>query len=85
MKVSALEYVPVRSASLALTSWDSVIVTLSLETGAVHVDFEKAIENGWGSAKAPLTSLFVLVVLGSLHVSDASPAEEMTLAAVLAV
>src|SRR5262249_16266117 len=36
-KVSALAYVPVRRASLALTSWLNSSVTASLEIGADHV------------------------------------------------
>ena len=37
MNVSALEYVPVRSGSLALISWLNSSVTASLEIGALYV------------------------------------------------
>ena len=40
---------------------------------------------GWASVKVPLTSLPVLVALGSATVSVASPALEITLAVVEAV
>src|SRR4051812_40387321 len=85
VKVRAFEYVPVRSGSVLLMSCDMPMVTESLETGAVHEDFESVMVNGCARAKEPLTSLLVLVVLGSDQLSAASPAEEMTLAVVEAV
>ena len=60
--------------------WENVIVTGSLDTGAVHCDFENATPSGLGSEKAPLVSW-----PGSETLSVASPAVEMTFAAVVAV
>ena len=85
VNVSVLLYVPVRSASLAPIACLNVIVTWSLETGPVHVDFENCTCTGWASVKEPLTSLPVLVELGSDTLRVASPALEITLAVVLAV
>ena len=54
--------------------------TASLETGAVHADFENATRSGSTSENAPLVRW-----PGSLTDSAASPAVEMTLAVVDAV
>src|SRR4051812_25262396 len=66
------------------------IVTASLETGPAYVltvagSVEPATFSGWGSEKAPLTRWPGAVALGSLAVSVASPAVEITLAVVDAV
>ena len=53
------------------------IVTGSLETGPVHVDFERLTTSGDGSANVPFIRW-----PGSDTLSVASPAVEMTLAVV---
>ena len=80
VKVSVFAYAPVRSASVAPTCCLNAIVTGSLATGPVQVDFEKLTSSGDGSANAPFIRW-----PGSDTVSAASPAEEMTLAVVAAV
>src|SRR5262249_20896028 len=79
VKVSVRLYEPVRSASVAPMCWRNVMVTGSLETGAVHVDFENSTCSGSGNENDPLVRW-----PGSLTVSAASPAVEITFAGVLA-
>ena len=72
VNVSVLLYVPVRSGSLARMACLNVIGTDSLEVGAVHVLSVPRPCSGWVRAKVPLTSLPVLVALGSATLSVAS-------------
>ena len=58
----------------------NAIATGSLDTGAVHVDFDRATSSGEGSAKVPFVKW-----PGSDTLSVASPADEITLAVVDAV
>src|SRR3954471_21717862 len=60
--------------------WRNVIVTGSLDTGAVHAALENSTRRGSLSANAPLVS-----TPGSLTVSAASPAVLMTFTVVVAV
>src|SRR4051794_37003226 len=60
VKVSALEYVPVRRASLALTSCENSSVTASLEIGAVQLSRFS------GEAEEP-TLAYVVLVLAALR------------------
>src|SRR4051812_31209818 len=60
--------------------WRNVIVTGSLETGAVHDAFENSTRSGSGSENEPLVRW-----PGSDTLSAASPAVEITLAEVEAV
>src|SRR5689334_7115637 len=85
VNVSVLLYVPVRSGSLAAIDCLKVIGTDSLEVGADQVLTTPRPCSGDASAKLPLTSLPVLVGLGSATLSVASPAVEMTVAVVEAV
>jgi hypothetical protein len=57
--------------------WLNVIVTASLDTGAVHVDFENATCSGSGSENAPFIRR-----PGSATDSVASPAVLITFAVV---
>src|SRR4051794_37806495 len=100
VKVSVLEYVPVRRASVAPMACLNDIVTVSLLTGALQLVSTSGLAliapklafgaltvvalacSGWGSAKAPLSSLPGLLELGSATERAASPALEMTLAVV---
>ena len=77
VNVSVLLYEPVRSGSVRLMSCLNVMSTLSLETGAVHADFENETRSGSASENAPLVRC-----PGSDTDSVASPAVEMTLAVV---
>ena len=54
VKVSVFEYEPVRSGSVRLMNCLNVMSTLSLETGAVHVDFENETRSGSARVNAPL-------------------------------
>src|SRR5690242_10272301 len=63
----------------------NVIGTTSLEVGAVHVFSTPRPCSGLVNANVPLTSLPVLVGLGSATLSVASPAVEITVACVDAV
>ena len=88
VNVRVLLYVPVRSASLAATDCLNVIGTDSLEVGPVHVFSVVGLAEPptganappplacsvCGSANVPLTSLPVLVLLGSATERVASPA-----------
>jgi hypothetical protein len=80
LKVTVIEYAPVRSASVASMCCLNVIVTLSLDTGAAQADFENSTPSADGSENAPFVRC-----PGSDTVSVASPAVEMTLASVVAV
>ena len=81
VNVSVFEYEPVRSGSVRLMSCLNVMSTLSLETGAVHADFENETRSGSARENAPL------VRYAGDGVTDraASPAVEMTFAVVVAV
>ena len=72
---------PVRSASLALIACLNVIVTASLETGAVQADLLKRTCSGCGQRERPVDQ----VARGRSRVSAASPAVVTTLAVVVAV
>src|SRR5690349_6192009 len=99
VNVRVLLYVPVRSASLAPIDCLKLIVTASLEVGADQVfsvvglvepptaaNAPPALAcSACGNANVPLTSLPVLVELGSATDRVASPAVEITLAVLEAV
>src|SRR5262245_17786226 len=78
VNVSVLEYVPVRSASLAPIACLNVAVTDSLEVGFDHVLTVPSPCSGCGSENAPLTRWPGEFELRSATVSVASPAVEMT-------
>src|SRR4029079_16673001 len=78
VNVSVLLYAPVRSGSLAPMTWVNVTGTASFEVGALHVLTTPRPCSGWASANAPLTSLPVLVGLGSATERGAAPARETT-------
>ena len=65
-----------RSASVAPMCWLNVIVTGSLETGAVQVVFDSETCSGEGSENVPLTRWPGLAD-GSTTLSVASPAVEI--------
>ena len=64
VNVSVLEYVPVRNASFALMCCLNVIVTGSLDTGALHVAFESSTTSGSGNENVPFVSLPVSEAIG---------------------
>src|SRR4051812_38784642 len=80
VNVTVRAYVPVRSGSAAPMCWLNAMLTGALETGALHALGAMLTCSGSGRLKLPLVRW-----PGSLAVSDASPAVEMTLAVVLAV
>src|SRR3954447_13674363 len=82
VNVSVLLYVPVRSGSLAAIDCLNVIGTGSLEVGADQVLMTPRPCSGVARANVPLTSLPVLVALGSATDRVASPAVETTVAVV---
>ena len=69
-----------RRASVAPMCWVKPMVTVSLDVGALQLDFEKVTASGSGSENAPL-----VIRPGSDEVSVVSPAVEMIVAVVDAV
>src|SRR4051812_29824270 len=77
VNVNVFEYTPVRSASPAPMSCLNPIVNASLDTAAPHVRGTPRTCSGCGSENAPLVRW-----PGSLTLSAASPAVEVTVAVV---